>query len=156
MGRDALTFHLQFSWVHFSCLGPPIELNMNGKGFEDKSKAYRFGELLGTIIAYTIIWVWIKPMNAVKKKLNMTLEQRAEYQNMRQLLLDFIADPMDEEDEAAWKRHLNTYDELLAEVKRLREGIQDALYLFQEAGNPKMSDKKRLDTICDALLEVIE
>ena len=45
---------------------------------------------------------------------------------------------------------------LLEEVKRLREGIQDALYLFQEAGNPKMSDKKRLDTICDALLEVIE
>ena len=43
-----------------------------------------------------------------------------------------------------------------AEVKRLRKGIQDALYLFQEAGNPKMSDKKRLDTICDALLEVIE
>ena len=46
--------------------------------------------------------------------------------------------------------------DLLAEVKRLREGIQNALYLFQEAGNPKMSDKKRLDTICDALLEVIE
>ena len=43
------------------------------------------------------------------------------YQNMRQLLLDFIADPMDEEDEAAWKRHLNTYDELLAEVERLRK-----------------------------------
>ena len=47
-------------------------------------------------------------------------------------------------------------ENLLAEVKRLREGIQNALYLFQEAGNPKMSDKKRLDTICDALLEVIE
>jgi|TARA_R100000482_G_C5021713_1_gene100145 hypothetical protein len=45
---------------------------------------------------------------------------------------------------------------LLEEVERLREGIQNALYLFQEAGNPKMSDKKRLDTICDALLEVIE
>ena len=45
---------------------------------------------------------------------------------------------------------------LLEEVERLREGIQSALYLFQEAGNPKMSDKKRLDTICDALLEVIE
>ena len=43
------------------------------------------------------------------------------YENMRQLLLDFIADPMDEEDEAAWKRHLNTYDELLAEVERLRK-----------------------------------
>ena len=45
---------------------------------------------------------------------------------------------------------------LLAEVKRLREGIKGAIYLFQEAGNPKMSDKKRLDVICDALLEVIE
>ena len=45
---------------------------------------------------------------------------------------------------------------LLAEVKRLRKGIQDALYLFQEAGNPKMSDKKRLETICEFLVEVIE
>ena len=43
------------------------------------------------------------------------------YENMRLLFLDFIADPMCEEDEAAWKRHLNTYDELLAEVKQLRE-----------------------------------
>ena len=55
-----------------------------------------------------------------------------------------------------WKDVVNEYNGLLAEVKRLREGIQNALYLFQEAGNPKMSDKKRLDTICDALLEVIE
>jgi len=46
------------------------------------------------------------------------------YERMRQLLLDFIADPMDEEDEAAWKRHLNTYDELLAEVKQLREELR--------------------------------
>ena len=42
------------------------------------------------------------------------------YENMRQLFLDFIADPMCENDEAAWKRYLNIYDELLAEVKRLR------------------------------------
>tara|TARA_R100000458_G_C8170063_1_gene170909 strand:- start:372 stop:659 length:288 start_codon:yes stop_codon:yes gene_type:complete len=42
------------------------------------------------------------------------------YENMRQLFLDFIADPMCEEDETAWKSCLNTYDELLAEVKRLR------------------------------------
>tara|TARA_Y100001972_G_scaffold125224_1_gene175989 strand:- start:203 stop:379 length:177 start_codon:yes stop_codon:yes gene_type:complete len=57
------------------------------------------------------------------------------------------------------KNHISsiyTKKELLAEIKRLRKGIQDALYLFQEAGNPKMSDKKRLDTICDALLGVIE
>ena len=42
------------------------------------------------------------------------------YENMRQLFLDFIADPMCEEDETAWKSCLNTYDELLAEVKRLQ------------------------------------
>ena len=43
------------------------------------------------------------------------------YESMRQLFLDFIADPMCEEDEAAWKRYLNTYDDLLAEVERLRK-----------------------------------
>lgn len=47
------------------------------------------------------------------------------YENMRLLFLDFIADPMCEEDEAAWKRHLNTYDELLAEIKQLRKAIAD-------------------------------
>jgi hypothetical protein len=78
------------------------------------------------------------------------------YESMRRLFLDFIDSASDEVDEGAWKNKLTMLDELLAEVKRLREGIQDALYLFQEAGNPKMSDKKRLDTICDALLEVIE
>ena len=44
---------------------------------------------------------------------------------------------------------------LLEEVKRLRKGIWDATYLFQEAGNPKMSDKKRLETICEFLVELI-
>jgi hypothetical protein len=57
------------------------------------------------------------------------------------------------DDYDALKKHIA---QLVQEIKRLREGIQNALYLFQEAGNPKMSDKKRLDTICDALLEVIE
>ena len=42
-------------------------------------------------------------------------------EQLRITILDFIADPMCEEDEAAWKRHLNTYDELLEEVKRLHE-----------------------------------
>tara|TARA_R100000152_G_C6718139_1_gene144566 strand:- start:652 stop:876 length:225 start_codon:yes stop_codon:yes gene_type:complete len=46
--------------------------------------------------------------------------------------------------------------ELIAEVRRLRKGIWDATYLFQEAGNPKMSDKKRLETICEFLVELIE
>tara|TARA_B100000073_G_C23331212_1_gene410826 strand:- start:117 stop:368 length:252 start_codon:yes stop_codon:yes gene_type:complete len=67
----------------------------------------------------------------------MTLEQRDEYQNMRQLLLDFIADPMDEEDEAAWKRHLNTYDELLAERERWHERSR-ALWDLIEDGAPHL------------------
>ena len=46
--------------------------------------------------------------------------------------------------------------ELIAEVKRLRKGMWDAIYLFQEAGNPKMSDKKRLETICEFLVEVYD
>ena len=48
------------------------------------------------------------------------------YESMRRLFLDFIADPMCEEDEAAWKSYLNTYDELLAEVMRLRVMYEDA------------------------------
>ena len=46
-------------------------------------------------------------------------------EQLRITILDFIADPMCEEDKEAWKRHLNTYDELLAEVKRLREEVKD-------------------------------
>ena len=70
----------------------------------------------------------------------MTLEQRDEYQNMRQLLLDFIADPMDEEDEAAWERHLNTYDELLAEVKRLREELEQCWEYISHIENHDMQN----------------
>ena len=65
----------------------------------------------------------------------------AERENLRCLILDFIADPMCDEDEAAWKRHLQTYDELLnshtvllAEVKRLR-------LLFRELINDMSADE---------------
>lgn len=51
---------------------------------------------------------------------------------------------------------LNDAPLLLAELKRVRKGIWDAIYLFQEAGNPKMSDKKRLETICEFLVEVYD
>tara|TARA_R100001198_G_C5092159_1_gene128451 strand:- start:190 stop:426 length:237 start_codon:yes stop_codon:yes gene_type:complete len=55
-----------------------------------------------------------------------------------------------------WREVVDEYNDLLAEVKRLRKGIWDAIYLFQEAGNPKMSDKKRLETICEFLVEVYD
>ena len=57
------------------------------------------------------------------------------YEHMRQLFLDFIADPMCEEDEAAWKRYLNTYDDLLAEVERLRERLIRAYDWAENAVN---------------------
>ena len=43
------------------------------------------------------------------------------YENMRQLFLDLIDSASDEIDEEAWKNKLTMLDELLAEVKRLRE-----------------------------------
>ena len=43
------------------------------------------------------------------------------HENMRQLFLDFIDSASDEVDEGAWKDKLTMLDELLAEVKRLRE-----------------------------------
>ena len=46
------------------------------------------------------------------------------YENMRQLFLDFIDTASDEVDEEAWKDKLTALDELLAEVKRLREENQ--------------------------------
>jgi len=44
-------------------------------------------------------------------------------ENLRQLFLDFIDTQPDDEwdDTDAWKRYLETYDDLLAEVKRLRK-----------------------------------
>ena len=46
-----------------------------------------------------------------------------EYQNMRLLFLDFIDSASDEADEQAWKDKLTMLDELLAEVKRLRDAL---------------------------------
>ena len=45
------------------------------------------------------------------------------YENMRLLFLDFIDTASDEIDEEAWKDKLTTLDELLSEVKRLREAL---------------------------------
>tara|TARA_Y100000310_G_scaffold14911_1_gene14972 strand:- start:2861 stop:3184 length:324 start_codon:yes stop_codon:yes gene_type:complete len=44
-----------------------------------------------------------------------------EGQNLRYLILDFIDTATDDEDEEAWKRHLETYEALLEEVKEFRK-----------------------------------
>jgi hypothetical protein len=46
------------------------------------------------------------------------------YEGMRQLFLDFIDTASDEADEEAWKNKLTMLDDLLTEVKRLRELIE--------------------------------
>ena len=50
-----------------------------------------------------------------------------ERENLRQLFLDFIDNQPDDDedwdDTDAWKRYLQTYDELLSEVKRLQERL---------------------------------
>ena len=45
------------------------------------------------------------------------------YESMRLLFLDFIDTASDEVDEEAWRNKLTMLDELLAEVKRLRERV---------------------------------
>jgi len=46
------------------------------------------------------------------------------YENMRLLFLDFIDTASDEVDEEAWRDKLTMLDELLAEVKWLRDRIR--------------------------------
>ena len=55
------------------------------------------------------------------------------YESMRQLFLDFIDTASDEEDEEAWKNRLTMLDELLAEVKRLREELGETEYRLDMA-----------------------
>lgn len=71
------------------------------------------------------------------------------YENMRQLFLDFIADPMCEDDEAAWKRYLNTYDELLAEVKELRRQIKVAQGVFEFLYDDELEDASWIRWFCN-------
>ena len=66
------------------------------------------------------------------------INPNAEQENLRQTISDFIADPMCEADEAAWQRHLNTFESLLAENKWLRKLIKDyESFLYLKWFNPK-------------------
>ena len=56
------------------------------------------------------------------------------YESMRQLFLDFIDSASDEVDEGAWKNKLTMLDDLLAEVKRLREDYENMSEVLRERG----------------------
>ena len=59
-------------------------------------------------------------------------------EDLRLLITEFNDGPMGTADDFAWRRHLKTYDDLLAEVKRLRkafeieEQIVQAFYEYRE------------------------
>ena len=59
------------------------------------------------------------------------------YENMRQLFLDFIDIG---EDEPQWKRNLEIYDDLLAEVERLREWIEQVVDMWENCNHEDRTD----------------
>ncbi len=59
------------------------------------------------------------------------------YENMRQLFLDFIDIG---EDEPQWKRNLEIYDDLLAEVERLREWIEQVVDVWENCNHEDRTD----------------
>ena len=59
-------------------------------------------------------------------------------EDLRLLITEFNDGPMGTADDFAWRRHLKTYEDLLAEVKRLRSVIKDfESFLYFEGFNPK-------------------
>ena len=72
------------------------------------------------------------------------------YENMRLLFLEFSDSASDEVDEEAWNDKLTMLDELLAEVIRLREGIEQ---LYESIGT--METQGNI-AIRKALKEMIE
>jgi len=45
-------------------------------------------------------------------------------EDLRLLITEFNDGPMGSADDFAWRRHLKTYEDLLAEVKRLRSDLE--------------------------------
>ena len=57
-------------------------------------------------------------------------------EDLRLLITEFNDGPIGSADDFAWRRHLKTYEDLLAEVKRLREAVtqyseKDAWYVAE-------------------------
>ena len=76
------------------------------------------------------------------------------YENMRLLFLDFIDTASDEIDEEAWKDKLTTLDELLSEVKRLRDLVEFAIAAI-DSNHCYMGEEAQVD-LRDYLKEMIE
>jgi len=53
-----------------------------------------------------------------------TERQVKDRENLRLLITEFNDGPMGSADDFAWRRHLKTYEGLLAEVKRLRSDLE--------------------------------
>ena len=63
------------------------------------------------------------------------------YESMRLLFLDFIDTASDEVDEEAWKDKLTMLDELLSEVKRLREEVEQMRVLKIVKENERLREE---------------
>ena len=63
------------------------------------------------------------------------------YESMRLLFLDFIDTASDEVDEEAWKDKLTMLDELLSEVKRLREEVEQMRVLKIVKENERLRER---------------
>ena len=63
------------------------------------------------------------------------------YESMRRLFLDFIESASDEVDEEAWRNKLTMLDELLAEVKRLREEVEQMRVLKIVKENERLRER---------------
>ena len=79
------------------------------------------------------------------------------YESMRRLFLDFIDTASDEVDEEAWRNKLTMLDELLAEVKRLREEVEQMRVLKIVKENERLREELRiLNGMNNALWNTVE
>jgi len=63
-------------------------------------------------------------------------------EDLRLLITEFNDGPMGSADDFAWRRHLKTYEDLLAEVKRLREERDELIeYVIHLSATPHVLRK---------------
>jgi len=71
-------------------------------------------------------------------------------EDLRLLITEFNDGPMGSADDFAWRRHLKTYEDLLAEVKRLRKTIEDIEATAQDYDHPEVEE---IISICMSVME---
>ena len=65
-------------------------------------------------------------------------------EDLRLLITEFNDGPMGSADDFAWRRHLKTYEDLLAEVKRLREENAELFWLTNTMDDDQQNDTDKL------------